>query len=225
MKKNNKSNISLQERYQISDDSGVDDSKKNIKKSDNFFFFKLSIIGRFMLIMYLLGAVLLGALVIQAYSLRGEPILENRQEPENLITDEQLQTLNNRLEEDLKDKVESINAELKAFRLIVIADLKDDLKVADAKAINKEISKLIDEIMPFADHFTTDSDDQPLNYDFVIYTTDVIPKDSETASTYIYTTYKNSRMTKTKSYDYMKARDEDSYKQAMDLLDKIETEE
>lgn len=184
-------------------------------KNKNFFFFKLSKIGQIMLVIYVVGILVFGFFLARAVLNKGNVVLGNRVEPTKVITTDQVDQVKQALEKDIK--ADSIDVSLNAYRLVVVMDLKNDVKSSKAEDTNDKAYKIVNKILPIDQYFNGSKE---LNNDLFIYSADVVPKDYNTNSKYIIETYKNSRMSKPSTYNLLKYRDKSSYKEVLKSLEK-----
>ncbi|WP_423364586.1 hypothetical protein [Mycoplasma sp. P36-A1] len=194
--------------------SGIFGKFNNGNKKD-FFFFKLSKIGQIMLVIYAVGILVFGFLFARAFMNKGQVILGNREEVTKVISNDQVSKIKEKLTADIP--ADNISVSLNAYRLVVVLDLKDSTSVKKATAANEKAYKIVDGITPIKDYF---SGSKELNNDLFIYAADVVPTDYDSNSKYIIETYKNSRMSKPATYNLLKYRDKDSYKEVLKSLEK-----
>lgn len=195
--------------------------KNNKNRSSNkhkSFFFKLSLVGRVMFIIYAFIAGMLLFSIITALLNHGTPVMGSRQKPLVTIKGDEIRKVNDALKDDIP--ADSINFDVIAYRGVVTADLKDNVTKAEAKEINQKIYKIVDEILPIDKYFSSKT---KLNYDLAIYSSDVIPTDTKTKSQYIMLTYKNSKMAKPKTYNLMSKRDKKSYDEVVESIKKTKS--
>lgn len=194
-----------------------DNSKYQPKTKVGSFFFQLSLLGRISLVVWMVLIVSFVILLVPAIAGKGEINYGSRQEPVKVIANEQVNEVKTALEKDIKG---DINVDYAGYRFVVVIDLGKGSNLNQAKKINSQAYGIINKILPIKDYFSSTSE---LNNDLFIYSTDLVPKDYNQESTFIYETYKNSKMAKPQSYDLMSARDKKSYnevKKTMKDMDK-----
>ncbi|MDR3214732.1 MAG: hypothetical protein LBT75_00430 [Bacilli bacterium] len=196
-------------------------SKKNINhqksnsKYRNWFFFKLSKIGRVMLVIYVVGIIIFSVLLTSALINKGHIIYGSRPEPSVIINEDKLNQIKKELSDNFKD-TDSINVDYRGYRLVVVIDLKNNASLDNAKKVNENAYRIIDKITPIKEYFS--NKDNILNNDLYIYSTDVVPSDYKTNSKFIYETYKNSKMANALSYNLTTPRDEASAKEVIKTM-------
>ena len=190
--------------------------KERTGRFANSFFFKLSVIGRLTLVIIVVGIIFLGVLTAMSVMRKGEPVLGSRAEPVIVISAEDVKKVDEAIRAAVPE-AEAITVDYNAYRLVVVADLADSTTAEDGKVINGKIYKTINGILPIDKYF---SSKDVLNNDLYIYSTDIVPKDYETNSKYIYQTYKNSRMSKALSYNLLTPRDKKSAQEVLETMEK-----
>jgi len=184
---------------------------KKEKVKTGFWFRKLSRVGQLMLIIYLAMACVFGFFLIRSLMNRGQVIYGDRTLPTHIITPEQVEQVKTALQENIE--ADNISVELRAFRLIVVMDLPDDISVRNATRANNQAMDIINGILPIDEYFS--STDQ-LNNDLFVYSADIVPTDYDTTSRFIIETYKNSRMSAPSTHNLLEARDDASRDQVLE---------
>ncbi|MDF9867314.1 hypothetical protein OKW22_000884 [Bacilli bacterium PM5-3] len=190
--------------------------KKRQGKFYNSFFFKLSFIGRMMLVIMIVGVLILSVLGVNALMHKGKVVLGSRQEPVLVISNDDVSKVKSAVESAVSG-ADKISVDYAAYRLVIVADLNDSSTVNDGKDANKKIYNAVNSVLPISKYF--DSKDK-LNNDLYIYSSDTVPTNYETNSKYIYQTYKNSKMPKPYSYNLLKPRDKKSAKEVLETMEK-----
>jgi hypothetical protein len=190
----------------------------NGKKTRKSFFFKLSLVGRVMFVIYMLILAMLVFSIATALLNRGTPVMGSRQRTPVEISGGDIRKVNEALQKEIP--ADSIRFDVTAYRAVVTADLKNDVTKNQAKEINEKIYKIIDGILPISKYF---SSKDKLNYDLAIYSSDIIPTDTKTSSQYIMLTYKNSKMAKSQTYNLMSKRDKKSYDEVVESMEKAKS--
>ncbi|MDR1781785.1 MAG: hypothetical protein LBR40_02175 [Bacilli bacterium] len=193
-------------------------AKKPVNTNSKFrksFFFKLSKVGRVMLVIYLIGVLFLGFQLIKAAMNKGKIIYGSRPVPTYVVSAEQVSQVKDSLTKNITG-VDNIMVDYRAYRFVVVVDMKDSATVDQAKKINSKAYELINKIIPIKEYFTNSKDG--LTNDLYIYSTDKVPTDYKTTSKFIYETYKNSAMSKSASYNLTTPRDADSAKEVIKTL-------
>lgn len=213
-KVNDKSN----EKPVVKKTTSSNDSKPNKKKEKKEhkyfkFFYKLSIIGRIMLVIYAIILVVFIFLVGNYALKKGSPIMGERQAPTAIISSDTTNKIKDRITKEIAP--ESVSVELRAYRLVIVMDLADDANIKAAKKANEQAMNILNDIVPIDQFF---SSEDKLNNDFAIYSADKVSTDDDKVAKYIYLTYKNSKMAKAESYDLTQPRDEESFKQVEALI-------
>jgi hypothetical protein len=193
-----------------------DKQPKKKGKFRNSFFFRLSIIGRVMFVIYAIFFVILAGLLIQTFSQKGKPIIAERQQPVKVVSNEQVNKVKEALQKDL-GAVDSIDVNYTAFRFVVVVDMKNDATLDQAKTLNDKALKIINGIIPTNEYFYSKD---KLNNDLYIYSSDVVPSNYETNSKFIYQTFQNSKMSKPTSYNLLEPRDVKSAQEVIDTMEK-----
>lgn len=188
--------------------------QKEKKERKHFkFFYKLSLIGKVMFTIYVVGIAFFAFIVLNYAMHKGKPILGERQQPVTIISDDSVKQIEDKIKEDVK--LDSLSVELKAYRLVVVMDLPNETTAKQAKEINGKVLTIVDGILPVKEYF---SSDDKLNNDLAIYSADKISSDNEEKASYIYLTYKNSKMRKALSYDLTQPRDKESFEKVEELI-------
>ncbi|MDL2211548.1 hypothetical protein LJB88_01600 [Erysipelotrichaceae bacterium OttesenSCG-928-M19] len=207
----------------IKKDNKDDKKKKNKKplsnrqsKFRNSFFFKLSKIGRIQLVIYCVGILIFAILFGRAMMNKGHVVLGSRQEAKVVIKNDEIEKVKTALDAALPS-AESVDVQYVAYRLVVVIDMPDSSDAAAGKKANYAAYREINKILPIKTYF---SSEDTLNNDLFIYSSDVIPKDYETNSKYIFQTYKNSKMAKPSSYNLLTPRDKKSAQEVLETMDK-----
>ena len=213
---NNKSNSEVNSMNSSKSKPKKNRKPKSNSKFANSFFFKLSKVGRVMLVVYAVVALFIGYLGITHIMNRGEVIIGSRELPIRVISDEQVNRVQNALNE-LVPEAQSISVDYIAFRLIIIAELADDATVEQARNINTRIYEKIDELLPIAEYFHA-TEETTLNNDLFIYSTDNVPTNFETTSRFIIQTYRNSRMSAANTHDLLTPRDRQSADEVLETM-------
>ncbi|MEG0685782.1 MAG: hypothetical protein RR425_00710 [Erysipelotrichales bacterium] len=190
--------------------------KMDKSKKSGFFFWKLSKVGQFTLIVLIIVILVFGGMFINSLIKKGEPQMGSRQLPAKEISTEQVDKIKSSIESEVKG-LDSLDVRYNAFRLVIIMDLKDSASKSEAKDANKEAYKIVNKVTPINTYFYNKD---KLNNDLYIYSTDVVPTNYDTDSKYIYETYRNSNMTSAETHNLLTERDAKSKKQVEETMKK-----
>ena len=194
------------------DNNKEKDKKSKPTKKVTSFFQNLSLLGKISLVVWMVIVIGFVVLIIPTITGKGQIDYGSRQQPVKVIEEEQVESVKTALDKDIKGNI-SVN--YAGYRFVVVIDLGKDAKIAQAEKANEKAYKIIDGILPIKDYFS--STDQ-LNNDLFIYSTDVVPNDYNQKSSFIYETYKNSKMSKPESHDLMTYRDKDSRNEVKETM-------
>lgn len=189
--------------------------KRSLKGSKNkakSLFQSLSLLGRISLVIWMVLIISFVILIIPTITGKGQIDYGSRQQPVKVISNSQVNEVKSALEKDIQGNV-SVN--YAGYRFVVVIDLGEGAKASQGKKVNAKAYNIVDSILPVKDYFS--STDQ-LNNDLFIYSTDLVPTDYNQTSSFIYETYKNSKMAKAESYDLTKYRDKESYNEVRETM-------
>ena len=190
-------------------------SKFSSSKFGNLFFFKLSKVGRIMFVIYVVVIIVFGGLFINALTHKGQVVYGSRQLPTATINDDQVNEVQAALKKALPN-TDAIDVSYTGFRFVVVIDMPDSSNVSAGRTANYTAYSTINKILPIKEYFSSNNE---LNNDLFIYSSDVVPKNYDTNSKYIYQTYKNSKMSKSLSYNLLTPRDKKSAQEVLKTME------